>query len=712
MISVLNRYLHGYVVTPVMIAFAKKKFLLQVNKEYSISDIRLSNNINVGNFKTVLTIFQSLGWSDYAGGNYYRLTSLIPDFNSIHSGISYFFQIQLDEILNSTDFTLDSTIDLFKPPQWKEILDSISDDKSMVSDFLLSSVLIPLLYVLKKRVFFVENVLKTNELDEDTKNFFVEILMKGELGKFSKNEIHLNRKGSYLLNNIEKGGVALSYYKLLHKMDDLLYGNSFSVFDNEEVEVHLDRTLNVIGSGDQHNIFFDDLSNVVERLCSDEKFGQSLKIADTGCGDGSLLSKIYSVNSNKEILGPNFRVIGVDYNSQALVQAKRKLVDIPHDLLVGDIAKPREILNALQNKGYKQEEILHIRTFLDHNCPISLADVDEDNEDDGSVADKLGVFVDDNGGEINGLKILKNYVDHFKRWKEIISEKGLITLEVFSLDPGIIKKYLEETESLHFDAIHRFSKQYLLPPPYYMISAAEAGLIVDPSSFKKYPRILPYTRISLQHFLPKPYTIRHPLGSDIDGLLQLELNTLPTELRASDVQIKSRIKNYPEGVYLMEKDDLLVGVLYSQRINKEVDLYEMEYDNVESFHNSSGKFVQLISLQIQPSFQGIGYSNELLSFGVLHSFLKSNVKKIVGITRCSSYKPEKGNYEEYIHKKNKIGCQLDPILNFHFEEGAKIVGLVENYRPLDKKNFGNGVHIRYQYGDWNTKKRKETNLSK
>ena len=51
-----------------------------------------------------------------------------------------------------------------------------------------------------------------------------------------------------------------------------------------------------------------------------------------------------------------------------------------------------------------------------------------------------------------------------------------------------------------------------------------------------------------------------------------------------------------------------------------------------------------------------------------------------------------------------MGLLKDPILNFHFEEGAKIISAVKNYRPKDLDNFGNGVHIRYSFGDWLSKK--------
>jgi hypothetical protein len=701
MISVLNRYLHGYVVTPVILSFLNKGFFTKKWEAYSIDDLKLVHAFNTGNFKAALKMFQSLGWLTCTDDNRYSISSSIPDLSTIHPDTELFYKIPLDQILYAREFSLDSTIHLFKPKHWQAVFMHTSETGSLMSDFMQSPVLVPLLYTLKKRGFLQTSVLSIEGVQKSNIDFIEHLFKMAGLGELLLNEIHLNTKGQFLVNNIQKSGVVLSYYRLLEKMDDLLFGNALSVFERGEIELHLDRTLNVIGSGEQHNIFFDDLTVLVQNLCSGSQFAKSLKIIDTGCGDGSLLNKIYRTvkdgqNSN------DVTVIGIDLNVQALDQARKELADVPFELMVGNIAEPAGILKELEGKGYKKEEMLHIRTFLDHNCPL-IKDIPGANKPDDKDG-RLGIFVDDFGEEISESNILRNYVAHFKRWRQVVSEKGLVTLEVYSLEPATVNKYLEETENLHFDAIHSLSKQYLLPASYYIITAAAAGLIVQAATFRKYPRVLPYTRISLQHFLPKQYTIRHPEEADLESLIVIEALTLPAELRASDEQIRSRVLNNSEGIYLMEKNDAFAGVLYSQRINNEADLYKMKYSTVESFHNPSGKFVQIISLQILPSFQGEGLANELLSFGLLHNFLKSNIKKIVGVSRCARYTPENGNYSAYIHKKNKLGYPVDPILHFHFEEGAEIIGAIADYRPADKDNSGNGVHISYKYADWIAKK--------
>ncbi|GET41659.1 type I polyketide synthase [Microseira wollei] len=51
--------------------------------------------------------------------------------------------------------------------------------------------------------------------------------------------------------------------------------------------------------------------------------------------------------------------------------------------------------------------------------------------------------------------------------------------------------------------------------------------------------------------------------------------------------------------------------------------------------------------------------------------------------------------EEYIHQRKDSGQLLDPILRFHEEGKAKIRAIIQNYRPEDRDNLGNGILIEY-----------------
>jgi ribosomal protein S18 acetylase RimI-like enzyme len=698
MISVFNKYIHGYVVTPVLIALIRGDIFATLSDGCSIIDLEKKQPLNRGNLKVAFRIFQSLGWLECTDGTTYRLSSSMPDIAFVPVGINEIYNISLNHLLDNDEATLEEIIKLFRLEKWETTILDITEKDDITHVFLQSAFILPLIYLLRLKGCIIQDKIQLEGVSQLNHTFITTLFRETKLAEISGTEITLNEIGSFLADNVQKAGVALSYHQLLGNIDELLFGDASSVFSGGEIETHINRALNVKGSGDQHNLFFRDLTEAIKKICSG---GDStpVKIVDMGCGDGSLLRKTYEALRQQEQPPAAVSLIGVDINTEALKVAGKMLHDIPHQLIQGDIARPDVFMKQLDSGGYKKADMLHIRTFLDHNCPVSahLNGILEANDPENTA---MGIFVDDAGDEIPPNRILLNYVQHFKRWHDVVGSKGLITLEVYSLEPFMVHKYLDETENLHFDALHGFSKQYLLSAPDYILTAAEAGLIAQAAGFKKYPRLLPYTRISLQRFLSKSYTIRHPRMQDLDALIEIETATLPAELQAGKEQIEKRVANNPRGIYLLEEKGVLAGVLYSQRIKQEADLYEMNYENLESFHDASGKFVQLISLNIHPSYQGSGLANELLTFGLLHNFLKSNVKRIVGITRCAMYSPAKGIYNDYIGLKNRLGYYADPILNMHYEEGAQIIGTIPGYRVADTRNAGNGVHIKYDYKDW------------
>eukprot|EP00434_Breviolum_minutum_P039311 symbB.v1.2.034906.t1/scaffold4590.1/size39089/2 len=88
--------------------------------------------------------------------------------------------------------------------------------------------------------------------------------------------------------------VACSYAPMLAKFHHVLFEEpSWGFTGGFSEEVHVNRTLNVLGSGLQHKAFFRDLLELLQPLFMTDFKQQPLYVADTGCGDGSLLLQIY-----------------------------------------------------------------------------------------------------------------------------------------------------------------------------------------------------------------------------------------------------------------------------------------------------------------------------------------------------------------------------------------------------------------------------------
>ena len=77
--------------------------------------------------------------------------------------------------------------------------------------------------------------------------------------------LQLTESGRFVVQRCGAFGVALSYRPMLRQLETVLFGDVTEVFthDGEGHEAHVDRTMNVIGSGFMHGKFFDDMMSVL-----------------------------------------------------------------------------------------------------------------------------------------------------------------------------------------------------------------------------------------------------------------------------------------------------------------------------------------------------------------------------------------------------------------------------------------------------------------
>jgi len=731
MVSILNRYMHAYVTFPVAVSFMEHDIFGRISSSEgdfnveNVGGIVRETHANPGYFNIALRLFESLGWV-VKKGERYQVTPNLPNINQFSIELSSNYQIPFERYsvrLNAVDKEnkgFNCYLDELNFSTLKKRLkgcqcqvDYLNCPKCLSN----SAILLPLIYVLKQTsVAGVQQPSLASVAEKYRTDLAQYLFENGIIIDPESDDFVFSDLGQVLWDSVNNAGVTLSYRPLLENIEQLLFHNARSVFSESETETHVSRALNVIGSGAQHGVFFDSFVSHISDFLTEEillysgaSAGRRPQLVDMGSGDGTLLKICYErieADLLKASVGENrIGLVGVDLNEEALEVAAKTLAETPHHLLVGNINDPMRLLSDLDEKGFAKDDLLHIRTFLDHNCPLDdLADIEKLSvSDSDSAYPSLGVYTNEQGDAIPASVIVENLRRNFSRWVKSVGSKGLLTLEVFTLSPATVNKYIEESENLHFDALHGFSNQYLVSADIYLMCAANVGLIPEKSSFRKYPRVLPYSRISQQHFFKKSYCVRHAEVSDLESLYALEDATQAPAIRASRAQIQQRVEQYSCGVYVMLKDDRVVGALYSQRINKESELYQMKFEEVERHHNALGKICQLISVHVDPEEQDGILGQELLSFVILHNFVREGIRKVVGISRCALYRSEKGDYAEYVKGKNKLGYALDPILRLHQGEGANIVDVVPGYREKDHHNLGSGVHISYDYLTWSAK---------
>jgi hypothetical protein len=287
-------------------------------------------------------------------------------------------------------------------------------------------------------------------------------------------------------------GVTVSYLPLLSLVDKLLFGNAaLPRLDVSGAELLVDRGMNVWGSGGAHKTYFEKVDEIIVEIFNRPLHLQPAGICDMGCGDGSFLEHLYFVVRNHTARGRVLDerplvVVGADVNKVARQVAESRLRDAGIStvhVIAGDINHPDQLAADLQALRLNIHDLLHVRSFLDHNRPY----VPPENYTPGSrTARTSGAFAH-LGKDIPPDELEESLVQHLRRWVPYVSRFGLLVLELHTLPPQLTATNLDRTLTVAYDGTHGFSDQYLVELPIFLDCAREAGLEPDPRHQSKFP---------------------------------------------------------------------------------------------------------------------------------------------------------------------------------------------------------------------------------
>jgi len=560
-----------------------------------------------------------------------------------------------------------------------------------------------------------------SRLDAISRASLGEILDELGVGTMSgKGSVSTSTKGALALQRCYSYYVPTSYSPMLSEFSTILYKDAGWGFvgagqDTEESEIHVERVLNVVGSGAQHQTLFKDLMRHIETLFSGEEYAHQPRfVVDTGSGDGQLLMHVYDHVKNHTPRGQvlseyPLTMVGVDFNEESRVATAVNLSKrgIPHIVVFGDIGKPADIMTALKKKKVDLSKTLHVRSFLDHDRPY-IAPASTVSED--SVAGKFAqsqmadsVHLDKYGKRISPRELFTSLVDHFVRWGDAMEGSfGLCVLEVMMLDVPTTKRFLNDCVSFHFDIVQCLSRQYMMSPPAFAMGAAMAGLV--PANVKlvqTYPEQGKYTRVVSQHLVRKSYRIRFAELSDLPRLQELEGLAWAENLQASPEVLRTRLETSPTTNLVCEMDGQAVAVLYMQRVPSLEAVEEQQFMRLSEAHRPEGRIVQLIAIGVDPKVQGQSLGSELRAFALHLARVDSTVDSVIGVTRCRDFASFGGSMQAYVDEHVR-GNIVDPIIDFHTSFGAQVVKIVRDFRPEDADNNGTGVLIQYHVKELGT----------
>lgn len=307
-----------------------------------------------------------------------------------------------------------------------------------------------------------------------------------------KNTLSLTPCGRYAAQIATSYGVTVSYLPLFDNVSTLMFGNArIPRLDDSGVELLVNRGMNVWGSGGAHRTYFKKVDEIIIEIFNRPINQQPRGICDMGCGDASFLEHLYfAVQKNTargQVLDKHpLILVGADFNKVARRVAKQTLrragIPISH-VIPGDINRPAQLASDLEELDLDIHDLLHVRSFLDHNRPY----IPPANYAPGTrTVRSTGAFAH-LGQEIAGDELEENLVRHLRRWAPYVGRFGLLVLELHTLPPDLTAQNLDKTPAVAYDGTHGFSDQYLVELPLFLECAREAGLWADERHQCKFP---------------------------------------------------------------------------------------------------------------------------------------------------------------------------------------------------------------------------------
>lgn len=315
-----------------------------------------------------------------------------------------------------------------------------------------------------------------------------------DLGWFTKNGKVYNfaPEGMFFARRASAYGVTVSYLPTFMLISELLFGNPKIFWERPEnsPEIHVNRAMNVWGSGGAHTAYFKKIDEVIIDLFNKPIEEQPKGFLDMGCGNGVFIEHIFNIIWTQTQRGkmlddyPLF-IVGSDYNEAALLATRETLnqADIWAKVVWGDISRPELLAESLQEKyNIFLGDLLNVRSFLDHNRIYELPETVDPNR----ISSSKGAFAF-RGQRIPNNEVEENLVTHLKKWGPYVERFGLLVIELHTVAPSLIAENLGKTGATAYDATHGYSDQYILEIECFLKAAKEANLSPDPNFQTKYP---------------------------------------------------------------------------------------------------------------------------------------------------------------------------------------------------------------------------------
>lgn len=512
--SSIFKHLDGLAVAPVAIALKSKgvlDFILD-KKQLQLAEITTAFKANEGYLNVGLRVLASQGFLEYEVDNANQeITISVNEKTEIAFSFFRLYEDVVDLLQFSTQFhprlfedapfeKLNVIFEKYKNNYGiefseDELANSIQNQiLKHIEGHLIGPTIVRLAMNGMFHKYFMETSFKPEEFHKSPENFKKILDFFVHLGWFlEKNgNYQFTEMGLFYAKRASAYGVTVSYLPTFARIEELIFGDPavLRMVADGENEIHVDREMNVWGSGGAHDTYFKVVDEIIVKLFNLPIEEQPKGILDMGCGNGAFLQHIFEVIDRQTLRGkmldehPLF-LVGADYNQAALKVTRANLIkaDIWAKVIWGDIGRPDVLSDDLkENYNIDLKDLLNVRTFLDHNR--IWEDPKHVNKD--RISKSSGAFAF-RGKRISNNLVEDNLLEHLQKWSPYVRKFGLLLIELHTINPKLTANNLGRTSATAYDATHGFSDQYIVEIDVFNSVASEAGLFPDPTIFRRFP---------------------------------------------------------------------------------------------------------------------------------------------------------------------------------------------------------------------------------
>ncbi len=512
--STIFKHLDGLVTAPVAFSLKKRGVLSHIldKKEISLTELTAEFKANEGYLNVALRVLCSQGFLEYEMNNQ---TDEIRLSLTDKSEIAFPLFDLYKDVVDLLDHSLPLRSHLFEDHSFERLIVIFEKVKNnygisfsqnpkelevqrQILKHIEGALIGPIIVCLGMsgmfHKYFMELSFRPEEFHSKPESFkkLLDFLVSLDWFTEKNGNYQFTEIGLFFAKRATSYGVTVSYLPLFSKMDDLLFGNP-NVLRNVDVgeeELHVDREMNVWGSGGAHDTYFKVVDEIIVKLFNLPIAEQPKGILDLGCGNGAFMQHLFDVIDRQTLRGkmldqyPLF-LVGVDYNPAALKVTRANLIkaNIWAKVIWGDIGRPDVLSDDLkENYNIDLKDLLNVRTFLDHNRIWAMPK----HVTKGRVSHSTGAFAH-RGERISNNLVEDNLLEHFQKWAPYVRQFGLLMIELHTIAPELTVANLGKTAATAYDATHGFSDQYIVEVDVMHKVAKEAGLIPDPHYFVKFP---------------------------------------------------------------------------------------------------------------------------------------------------------------------------------------------------------------------------------